>query len=59
VDPKKIEEMKDCPHPTTLKILQGFLGLTGSIESLSITTENFWLLSPPYLRKNLSIGMQL
>jgi hypothetical protein len=29
VDPKKIEAMKDWPHPTTLKSLQGFLGLTG------------------------------
>jgi hypothetical protein len=29
VDPKKIEAMKDWPHPKTLKILCGFLGLTG------------------------------
>jgi hypothetical protein len=29
VDPKKIEAMKDWPHPKTLKILYGFLGLTG------------------------------
>jgi hypothetical protein len=29
VDPKKIEAMKDWPHPKTLKILHGFLGLTG------------------------------
>jgi hypothetical protein len=28
VDPKKIEAMKDWPHPKTLKILHGFLGLT-------------------------------
>jgi hypothetical protein len=28
VDPKKIEAMKDWPHPKTLKILCGFLGLT-------------------------------
>jgi hypothetical protein len=28
VDPKKIEEMKDWPHPKTIKILCGFLGLT-------------------------------
>jgi hypothetical protein len=28
VDPKKIEVMKDWPHPKTLKILCGFLGLT-------------------------------
>jgi hypothetical protein len=29
VDPKKIEAMKDWPHPKTLKILRGFMGLTG------------------------------
>ena len=29
VDPKKIETMKYWPHPNTLKILHGFLGLTG------------------------------
>ena len=28
VDPKKIQAMKDWPHPKTLKSLQGFLGLT-------------------------------
>ena len=28
VDPKKIEAMKDWPHPKNLKILRGFLGLT-------------------------------
>jgi hypothetical protein len=28
VDPKKIEAMKGWPHPKTLKILPGFLGLT-------------------------------
>jgi hypothetical protein len=28
VDPKKIEVMQDWPHPKTLKILCGFLGLT-------------------------------
>jgi hypothetical protein len=28
VDPKKIEVMKDWPHPKTLKSLRGFLGLT-------------------------------
>jgi hypothetical protein len=27
VDPKKIEAMKDSPHPKNLKILRGFLGL--------------------------------
>jgi hypothetical protein len=29
VDPKKIEAMQDWPHPKTLKILRGFLGLRG------------------------------
>jgi hypothetical protein len=29
VDPKKIEAMQDWPRPKTLKILGGFLGLTG------------------------------
>jgi hypothetical protein len=29
VDPKKIEDMQDWLHPKTLKILHGFLGLTG------------------------------
>jgi hypothetical protein len=29
VDPKRIEAMKYWPHPKNLKILHGFLGLTG------------------------------
>jgi hypothetical protein len=29
VDPKKIEAMQDWPHPKNLKILHGFMGLTG------------------------------
>jgi hypothetical protein len=29
VDLKNIEAMQDWPHPKTLKILHGFLGLTG------------------------------
>jgi hypothetical protein len=29
VDPKNIEAMQDSPHPKTLKILHGFMGLTG------------------------------
>ena len=34
VDPKKIESMKDWPHPKTLKSLCGFLGLTVYYRSL-------------------------
>jgi hypothetical protein len=29
VDPKNIEAMQDWTHPKTLKILRGFMGLTG------------------------------
>jgi hypothetical protein len=29
VDPKNIEAMQDWPHPKNIKILHGFLGLTG------------------------------
>jgi hypothetical protein len=29
VDPKNIEAMQDWPHPKSLKILRGFLGLIG------------------------------
>jgi hypothetical protein len=29
VDPKKIEAMQDWPHPKNIKILCGFMGLTG------------------------------
>jgi hypothetical protein len=29
MDPKNIEYMQDWPHPKTLKILRGFLGLIG------------------------------
>jgi hypothetical protein len=29
LDPKKIEAMRDWPHPKTLKILRGFMGLIG------------------------------
>jgi hypothetical protein len=34
VDPKKIEAMKDWPHPKTLKILCGFLGLNGILSQV-------------------------
>jgi hypothetical protein len=34
VDPKNIEAIQDWPHPKTLKILWGFLGLTGYYSKL-------------------------
>jgi hypothetical protein len=33
VDPKNIEAMQAWPHPKTLKILHGFLGLTGYYQN--------------------------
>lgn len=29
VDPRNIKPMKDWPHPKSMKILRGFLGLIG------------------------------
>ena len=39
VDPKKIKSKMDWLIPKTLKNLRGFLGLTGTRESLSRTME--------------------
>jgi hypothetical protein len=52
VDPKKIEAMQDWPHPKTLKILHGFLGLTWYYHKF---VKNYGKIAAPltaFLRKN-------
>jgi hypothetical protein len=52
VDPKNIESMQDWSHPKTLKILRGFLGLTGYYRK---SVKNYGKIATPLmalLKKN-------
>ena len=58
VDPKKIESMKDCLHPKTLKSLCGFMGLIGYYRKF---VKNYGKIAAPLtalLKKTLSLGLQ-
>jgi hypothetical protein len=46
VDPKKIEAMKDWPHPKNLNILCGFLGLTCYYRRKFV--ENYGKIAAPF-----------
>jgi hypothetical protein len=53
MDPKKIEDMHDWPCLKTLKILHGFLGLTGYYHKF---VNNYGKITTPFtaLLKNYS-----
>jgi hypothetical protein len=58
VDPKNIEAMQDWLHPKTLKILHGFLGLTGYYHKF---VKNYGKIATPLTalpKRNLSLGLQ-
>jgi hypothetical protein len=52
VDPKKIEAMQDWPHPKTLKILCGFLGLIGYYRKFFNNYEKIGAPLTTLLKKN-------